>query len=181
MASLALTTAAPTPLFHHLFPRRQTVTVTETTTIKTFYVSYTTETPDPVTLTNTVYYNITVYSNIYNTLTHQSTMTLHQPIDRPVTTTICPNPTAPQGAKTTFQPVSVIHPNNQLSSGAIAGIAVGAVAGLAMLLGIVWYAVRKWRQWKAKKSQRVQGVELQRAWEMEEETGRALSELAKQA
>ncbi|KAL8628733.1 hypothetical protein Q9189_005552 [Teloschistes chrysophthalmus] len=128
-----------------------------------------------------VYYNVTVYSNIYETLTHQSTMTLHQPIDRPITATVCSQPTAPQGAKTTFEPVSVIHPTNQLGSGAIAGIAVGAVAGSAMLLGMVWFAVRKWRQWKAKKSQRVQGVELQRAWEREEKTGRALSELAKQA
>ncbi|KAI4255763.1 MAG: hypothetical protein LQ352_002414 [Teloschistes flavicans] len=180
MSAFAMTTTAPAPRFH-LLPRRQTVTVTETTTIKTFYVSFATETLSPVTLTNTVYNNVTIYSNIYSTLTHQATMTVHQDVDRPVTATVCPHPTAPQGAKTTFEPVSIIHPANQLSAGAIVGIVVGALAGLALLLGMVWSAIRKWRQWKAKKSQRMQGVELQRAWEREEETGRVLGELAKHA
>ncbi|KAL8692309.1 MAG: hypothetical protein Q9218_002651 [Villophora microphyllina] len=144
-------------------------------------------------VTNTVYIyqNITIYSNIYHTLTHSALVTVHQPIDRPVTATImlpstmskCPSVTAAAPAKATnLSPVSVTHQDsNRLSSGAIAGIVIGVLAGLALLLGTVWFAIRKWRQWKAKKAQRMQGVELQRAWEREEETGRALDQLAKGA
>lgn len=51
----------------------------------------------------------------------------------------------------------------------IAGIAVGAFMGLGLLMAAAWFAMRRYRAWKAKKNQRMRGVELQRRWEREQE------------
>ncbi|KAL8704877.1 MAG: hypothetical protein Q9201_001993 [Fulgogasparrea decipioides] len=171
---------APTPQNPLLRRGRppKTATVTETVTIDRFYVSYA-PTPEPQTITNTVFKNVTIYS--HNTVTHNAMVTVHQPIDRPVTTTISASTaclsTPMAAAQATLAPVPVHQGHRKMSTAAIVATALGVVIGLALLLAAGWCVLRKWRVWKAKGSQRMKGVELQRRWEREQEAERTMREL----
>lgn len=78
--------------------------------------------------------------------------------------TVKPDVSAQQGGGGHLKPV------------AIAFIVLGVVAGLAVVAGVAWYALRKYRGWKAKENQRMRGVELQREWEREQQVRKDMEE-----
>lgn len=65
----------------------------------------------------------------------------------------------------------------KLGGVAVAGIVVGGLVGAAALMALAWVAMRKYRNWKARKNQHMMGVELQRRWEMEQEDRRETNEI----
>ncbi|KAL8996653.1 MAG: hypothetical protein Q9169_003877 [Polycauliona sp. 2 TL-2023] len=156
----------PSPLLHK---RDDDDTITESITI--FITERVTE-QISIYLTDTVFINETVY--IHDTVTRTlppSTLTL-RPSPITLTTTFSATPSSistispPAAAKQTIEPIA----RSEGPKGpVIAGAVVGSLAGVALLMVAAWFAVRKWRVWNARRNQRMQGVELQRRWEREQE------------
>ncbi|KAI4239140.1 MAG: hypothetical protein L6R40_005573 [Gallowayella cf. fulva] len=167
-------TTTPPPPPYLLDKRKGPKTVTETITIHNsiFYVSFATE-QQFLTLTDTVYVNRTVF--LTNTITQTATrpaITQQTPTTVLLTTTFAPTSMnachSAIAAGTPLQPVSATQ-DEKLDGAAIAGIVIGSLVGLGLVMGLVWFGVRKWRAWKAKGNRRMNGVELQRRWEREQE------------
>ncbi|KAL8861050.1 MAG: hypothetical protein Q9178_002563 [Gyalolechia marmorata] len=149
-------------------------TVTETITIhETIHlVSFSTE-QILLTRTDTVYVNETVF--IHDTITHTAMRTLSpNPSRMTITTTLLPTSlpdtnNCDSAAAQAFQQPAPIIQDKKPNGAAIAGAVVGSLLGVALMVGLLWFAARKWRAWKAKKNGHMKGVELQRRWEMEQE------------
>ncbi|KAI4288506.1 MAG: hypothetical protein L6R35_002227 [Caloplaca aegaea] len=171
----------------HIVRRKDPRTVTETVsvTISIFDVSVLVESHF-FTLTDTVYINKTVFQPLFHTSHHTRTMTLDynvpttvhavQVLATPTLATTALPPPATVLAQATLTPVSS-RLEGKLGGGAVAGIVVGALVGAAALMTLGWVAMRKYRNWKAKKNQRMLGVELQRRWEREQEDRREMDEI----
>ncbi|KAL8906124.1 MAG: hypothetical protein Q9207_002213 [Kuettlingeria erythrocarpa] len=167
VSRMTSTTPPPHPS-PYILRRKGPATVTETVsiTISVFAVSYAVET-QLLTLTDTVYINKTVFQPVYRTAHVTHTLTFNQTIPTTIISTATLPPSAALG-QGTLRPVPA-HQESRLGSIAIAGIAVGAILGLGLLMAAGWFAMRKYRAWKAKKNQHMRGVELQRSWEREQE------------
>ena len=173
-------TAAPVlPYIVHKGDNPKTVTETVSITTSEFFVSFVTES-HLYTVTDTVFINKTVNNFITVTHTNYLIHTINNTLPQiTVSATTTPStPTAAPLAQATFIPAS----SSQQADGglkpvAVAFIVLGAVAGLLMLIGMAWFAVRKYRAWKAKENHHMRGVELQRKWEVEQEDGRMKREM----
>ncbi|KAL8676041.1 MAG: hypothetical protein Q9186_007405 [Xanthomendoza sp. 1 TL-2023] len=159
----------PPPLL--LLNKRAPKTVTETITIQNsiYYVSFATE-QHFLTLTDTVYINVTIF--LTDTITH----TRHSPpithtsaATITATTTVAATAINACDSATISRPLTAPVGEEKLDGAAVAGIVIGSLVGVALLAALVWWGVRRWRAWKAKGSQRMRGVELQRRWETEQE------------
>ncbi|KAL9014556.1 MAG: hypothetical protein Q9173_000811 [Seirophora scorigena] len=185
MLPLAATTVAkPFPLTtppphcpHHIFRRKGPKTVTETVsiTISVFDVSVLVESHF-LTLTDTVYINKTVFQPVFHTAHQTHTVTLNHSIPTTVLATTTLPPPATVLEQATLRPVPPSQ-GGKVGGVAVAGIVVGGVAGAAALTALGWVAMRKYRNWKARKNQHMMGVELQRRWEMEQEDRRETNEI----
>ncbi|KAI4166763.1 MAG: hypothetical protein LQ343_007785 [Gyalolechia ehrenbergii] len=169
------------PLFYIHKNAPKTVTQTISITISEFYVSFATES-QLLTLTDTVYVNKTVFNYVTLTHTDHTTHTINNTVPTTVfaTTTLLPASTTKSAAlaQATLRPdVSVQKGGGHLKPVAIVFVVLGAVVGLVVVVGVVWFAVRRYRGWKAKGNQRMRGVELQREWEREQEDRRARREM----
>ncbi|KAI4206939.1 MAG: hypothetical protein LQ348_000758 [Seirophora lacunosa] len=180
----ATTVAKPFPLTsppphcpNHIVRRKGPETVTETVsiTISVFDVSVLVESHF-LTLTDTVYINKTVFQPVFHTAHHTHTLTLNHSIP----TTVLATATLPLPAtileQATLRPVPPSQ-TGKLGGVAVAGIVVGGLVGAAALMALAWVAVRRYRNWKARKNQHMMGVELQRRWEMEQEDRRETNEI----
>ncbi|KAL9029355.1 MAG: hypothetical protein Q9196_002401 [Gyalolechia fulgens] len=167
------------PLVHRRKKGPKTVTETISVTISEFYVSFATESR-LLTLTDTVFVNETVFNYITLTQTSHLTHTVNNTVPTTVfatTTTLMPAEPTPALAQATLRPVSAPEGGRQLHPVAVAFVALGAVVGSVGVAALAWFAVRRYRGWKARESQRMRGVELQREWEREQEDARARREM----
>ncbi|KAL8712861.1 MAG: hypothetical protein Q9220_003069 [cf. Caloplaca sp. 1 TL-2023] len=163
-----------TTTIHHalLHARKDPKTVTEIIDHTTFNVV--TET-HLLTATETIYINKTVISTLVATQTKNITQIVSAaPItitNTRVSGTACPSLDA-------ARPVTVAaHQPQGLSAASIALIVIGVLMGLVVVLGMAWWAMRWYRGWRAKRNQRMEGVQLQRRWEREQEEGKRASEM----
>ncbi|KAL8769831.1 MAG: hypothetical protein Q9209_004269 [Squamulea sp. 1 TL-2023] len=152
----------------------ETVTATITIHETIHMVSFATE-KTTFTLTDTVFVNRTIF--IHDTITHTASkpiLTLNLTPSRFMLTTtktitptamnICNSAAAAQSSST-----PTVSETSRPNGAAIAGAVVGSLLGVALVMGAVWFGVRKWRAWKAKQNGHMKGVELQRRWEVEQE------------
>lgn len=167
------------PLFFYNHAKKEPKTVTETVSVtKTvFQISFATESQF-LTLTDTVYVNKTVFNYVTLTHTNHVTHTKNNTIPMTVFATITAAETSPTLAQATSKPdVSAQQEGGHLKPVAITFIILGTLAGLVVIAGLAWFALRKYRSWKAKENQRMRGVELQRAWEREQDVRREMGEV----
>ncbi|KAL8853345.1 MAG: hypothetical protein Q9221_001821 [Calogaya cf. arnoldii] len=157
------------PILHHRAKKDPTVTESITITIHERVTEKQT-----LFQTDTVYINETVF--IHDTVTHTSTkpITIHPTAQKiTFTETKIVGPTGARlcaAAQTDgIVPMPAVNGREGPKGPVIAGAVVGSLAGLALVMGAAWLGVRKWRNWKAKRNGHMNGVELQRRWEREQE------------